>query len=479
MANILIIDDDELLCDMLSRKIRSMGHEASCAFTLGQGMKESVHGSYDVVFLDVRMPDGNGLDAIPSIRDVRSCPEVIIMTGMADPDGVELAIKSGVWDYFEKASSIEAMVLPMVRALQYREIKGFSKPRVHLKTEGIIGSSPDMKSCLEQAADAAGSAANVIITGETGTGKELFAWAIHANSDRSAGNFVVVDCAALPDNLVESMLFGYEKGAYTGAEKHREGLVRHAHGGTLFLDEVAELPLMIQKSFLRVLQERRFRPLGSSHEVESDFRLISATNRNLEDMVREGGFREDLLFRLRSMSIEISPLRVRKKDIDDLTRHYIERFCERFGMEQKKLSPEFIESLELYDWPGNVRELVNTIERSLAVSGSEDMLFPRHLPDYIRIKITQKSISLKTSPSSLEAKAPAASGMPSMQEVRSNAVTKAEREYLKDLFILIGDNIAEAMRISGLARSRFYELVKKYKVGPYRNLGDQEKGKTD
>jgi len=465
VANILIIDDDMMLCDMFSRKIRSMGHDAVCACTIESGIREAKDGEYDVVFLDVRMPDGNGLDAIPALKESVSGPEIIIMTGMGDPDGVELAIRSGVWDYIEKPSSIDMMMLPLVRALQYREIKGIKKQHVHLRTEGIIASSPIMRQCLEQVAVAAGSMANVLITGETGTGKEMLAWAIHNNSRREAGNFVVVDCAALPDNLVESMLFGYEKGAYTGADKPREGLVRHAHKGTLFLDEVAEMPPLIQKTFLRVLQERKFRPLGSNHEVESDFRLIAATNRNLDAMVKDGIFREDLLFRLRSMPIDVPPLRARKRDIRELSIHYIERFCERFNAPVKVASTEYLESLELYDWPGNVRELVNTIERSLAVAGSEELLVPRHLPDYIRIKITQKTIAGKQTTSAQESGEADGIGLPSLQEVRNNAIAKTEREYLKDLFILTGNNTAEALRISGLARSRFYELVKKYRVG--------------
>jgi two-component system, NtrC family, response regulator len=246
--------------------------------------------------------------------------------------------------------------------------------------------------------------------------------------------------------------------------------VRHAHGGTLFLDEVAELPMLIQKSFLRVLQERRFRPLGSAREVESDFRLIAATNRTLDKMVKEGRFREDLLFRLRSISIEIPPLRARKNDIAELALFYTGKFCGRFGTPLKKLSPEFLEALDLYEWPGNVRELVNTIERSLAVAGGEEVLVPRHFPDYIRIKITQKAIARRQDgPAAKGVPAARPSTMPSLQEVRDNAVAKAEREYLQDLFVLTGNSISQALKISGLAKSRFYELMKKYRLGPQKN----------
>ena len=195
-------------------------------------------------------------------------------------------------------------------------------------------------------AQAAGSDVNVFITGETGTGKELFARAVHENSPRARGNFVVVDCTALPETLVESLLFGHEKGTFTGAEKARDGLVRQAHCGTLFLDEVGELPLNMQKAFLRVLQERRFRPLGGSREIESDFRLVAATNRNLDQMVRAGQFREDLLFRLRSYVIELPPLRERPEDLQELARFYADRFCERYGLPSKGFSPDFIRTLQ-------------------------------------------------------------------------------------------------------------------------------------
>ena len=263
MANVLIVDDDQMICDALASKVRSMGSEVSCVFTLEEALHEVPLGTFDVVFLDVRLPDGNGLDALPVLRSLPCPPEIIIMTGKGDQGGAELAINNGAWDYIEKPSSLGAMTLPLLRALKYREAVKAQKPKRTLDREGIVGSSAPMRLCFDQLAQAADSHANVLITGETGTGKELFAWAIHRNSPLARKNFVVVDCAALTDTLVESMLFGHEKGAYTGADKASEGLIKQADGGTLFLDEVGELPLAIQKAFLRVLQERRFRPLGS------------------------------------------------------------------------------------------------------------------------------------------------------------------------------------------------------------------------
>ena len=215
-----------------------------------------------------------------------------------------------------------------------------------LKTEGIVGASPRLGACLDTLAQAAGSDANVLITGETGTGKELFAWAIHKNSSRAGRSFVVVDCAALPETLVESTLFGHLRGAFTGADKPRDGLIKQADGGTLFLDEIGELSPSIQKAFLRVLQEKRFRPVGGGQEVSSDFRLIAATNRRLDDMARSGAFREDLLFRIRTLVLELPPLRDTKEDLRDLVVHYVVKFCEQYGVPMKSFSPEFHEVLD-------------------------------------------------------------------------------------------------------------------------------------
>ena len=242
MARVLIVDDDELICEMLSLMVEDMGHSPSFALTLKTGYEKAALETFDVVFLDIRMPDGNGLDLLPRIRELPSHPEVIIITGLGDPDGAELAIKNGAWDYIEKSSSTKEMSLPFVRALQYREEKNARKPLAALKLNGIIGNSIKMKMCLDLLAQAAHSEASVLLTGETGTGKEVFARAIHDNSIREKESFVVVDCTALPETLVESVLFGHERGAFTGADKAQDGLVKQAHGGSLFLDEVGEPP---------------------------------------------------------------------------------------------------------------------------------------------------------------------------------------------------------------------------------------------
>jgi len=465
MSKILIIDDDKLLANTLSRFILHMEHSVTCALTLEDGLKEVSTGAFDVVFLDVNLPDGSGLDVIPVIRKEPSSPEIIIITGEGDPDGAELAIKSGAWAYIEKPLSMENVELQLVRALQYRKEEADIKPPVALKREDIIGSSPQLETSLDLLAQVAGSDANVLLTGETGTGKEVFAKTIHRNSSRAGKNFVVVDCTALPETLVESMLFGHERGAFTGAEKARTGLVKEADGGTLFLDEVGELPLSVQKDFLRVLQENRFRPLGSNKEIESDFRLVSATNRDLEKMIESGEFRKDLFFRLQSVIIELPPLKIRSRDIKDLTIHYMVKLCERYGMETKGFSPDFFETLAAYNWPGNVRELIHTMERVLTVARFEPTLFPRHLPTKIRAHAARASISKKeTDKDLLEKDTLPAEMLPKLQDVRETAVSKAEKQYLYDLMLLTKKEIKEACRVSGLSQSRLYHLMKKHKI---------------
>lgn len=464
MPKILIVDDDKMMNDALSRAIMRTGHNVVCRRSIKSGLDEVFSNEYDVVYLDVRMPDGDGLESLPKFREAPSLPEIIIMTGYANSRGAELAIKSGAWDYVKKPSSIKEMILPLFRALQYRKNKLSTKQSVALNLDGIVGNSPEIKECLDIVAHAANCDANVLITGETGTGKELFAWAIHNNSQRSDKNFVVVDCTVLPETLVESLLFGHEKGAFTGADTTKDGLVKQAHGGTVFLDEVGELPLTLQKRFLRVLQERHFRPIGSKKEVRSDFRLIAATNRNLEKMVNEKNFRKDLFFRLNSITISLPSLHSRKEDIKELITHYIAKLCENNNMAIKGFSPEFLDALLAYGWPGNVRELINTLESVIAETRDAPTLFPYHLPDHIRIKATQASLGdvdigyeksvLNAPPESL----------PTLKGYRENSIAKIEKEYLQQLMSATRGNIKMACQVSGLSRSRLYGIMKKYQI---------------
>jgi two-component system NtrC family response regulator len=465
MANILIIDDDKTICDLLSSMVKRLGYEVASALTLKDGVLEASNGTFDVVLLDVRMPDGNGIDALPEILTAPSMPEVIIMTGFGDPDGAELAIKTGAWDYIQKPFSMEKFKLPLMRALQYREARKAAMRPVATNLCGIIGNSQKIKASYDLLAQAANSDTSVLITGETGTGKELFARGIHANSLQANKNFVVVDCAALPETIVESVLFGHQKGAFTGAYRAHEGLIKQADGGTLFLDEVGEIPMLVQKAFLRVLQEHRFRPVGGRQEIESDFRLVAATNKDLDNMVQRSEFRNDLLFRLRSMTIDLPPLRERVKDIKELTIYYVAKLCERYRTETKGFSPEFFDTLAVYDWPGNVRELINALESALTKARYEPILFPKHLPANIRIKAVRTTV-IKESPakSNHEAIPGAVGELAPVRDFRMAAAVEAEKQYLQHLISLTKHDIKESCRVSKLSRSRLYELLKKHRI---------------
>jgi len=468
MAKVLIIDDDKSVCKMLSEMVTRLEHDVVSAHTLGDGLKEAVSGEFDVVFLDVMLPDGSGLDILPKIRETASSPEVIIMTGYGDPDGAEIAIKNGAWDYIQKPLAPKKIILPLRRILQHRDdIKKAQKAAVALKLDGIVGNSKKIKVCFDLLAQAANSEANVLITGETGTGKELFARAIHTNSPRAHKNLIVLDCTVLPESLVESVLFGHEKGAFTGAESAQEGIITQAHGGTLFMDEVGELPPSIQKAFLRVLQERRFRSIGGKQEIASNFRLVAATNRDLDQMVKEGRFRSDLLYRIQSIIIEIPPLRERKEDIIDLIIYYVNTFSKIYKHETKGISPDFFDALYGYEWPGNVRELINTLEKAIIETQHEPILYPKHLPTHIRIQAARASVNniekpqKKTAP--LDRITPSKTSR-KFRDVREATLAEMEKNYFQDLMEITKGSIKEACEISGLGRNRLYAYLKKHQI---------------
>lgn len=463
MTNLLIIDDEQLMCRSMSLVAQQHGCRATCAATLADGLAKNREQQFDVIFLDVNMPDGNGLNCIRELANSAAAPEIIIITGHSEPAGAELAITSGAWDYLEKGASVKEITLSLQRALQYREQKRAGQEQHShgdFSREGIIGTSTRLKECLGQLAQAALSDAGLLITGGTGTGKELFARAVHRISARHAQKFVVVDCAALPDNLIEGTLFGHEKGAFTSADQSRTGLIAQAHNGTLFLDEVGEMPLSLQKVFLRVLQEHRFRPLGSNREQESNFRLVAATNRDLDQMVQEGLFRSDLLYRLSTFVIRLPGLDERIEDIPLLARHHADRICTHYGIPTKDFSPEFIRMLSLYRWPGNIRELVNTLERSIAIARNETVLFPKHLPIQIRIEVTQQSI--RKDPEDVQQST--TTTLPQLQDYRESVYRQAEEQYLRNLMQLTDGSVAESCRISGLSTSRLYALIKKHNI---------------
>ncbi len=466
MALILIIDDDDNFCGTMESLVRRMGAHFLAAGTLEQGILILEEQAVDILLLDVGLPDGNGLEALSRIKEAsKSSPEIFIITGLGDPAGAETAITEGVWDYIVKPTSIKETRASLVRALKYRQEKQSRQQAVTLDLDRIVGRSAPMQKCFEIVVQGAASSAPVLITGETGTGKELFAQTIHDNSLRKDKGFIVVDCAFLTETLMESTLFGHRKGAFTGAVERRDGLVKLADQGTLFLDEVGEMPLSAQKSFLRILQEKRFRPLGDANEISSDFRLMAATNRDLDAMVEDGTFRRDLLYRLRTIHLPLPPLRRRGQDIEALTRFKVSQLCRENNLPPKKIEQGFFDTLNAYPWPGNVRELFNVLETAFVASGSEATLYTMHLPGEVRIQVTRASIE-KGQLSQMPEHDPIDPAFSFQGNIPGFKAwkQKMERHYLEQIIAATNGDVKCILSLSGLSKSHFYSLVKKYGV---------------
>ena len=470
MGKALMIADGEVVTSA-AELLMTIGHETDIVNDVTRGWELAAKQEDDVVVLATRIGDSDGLALLPRLKQLPHNPEVVVLSVSTDPKAAEFALRNGAWDVLQVQSGPQPVATSIDQALLYRKEQKGETPTVAVKREKIIGNSPGMKHCLKLLGQAAASDANVLITGETGTGKELFARAIHSNSPRSRTlgesirsnnpradkNFVVVDCTALPGTLVESVLFGHARGAFTGADRNHDGLVAQADGGTLFLDEVGELPMATQKTLLRVLQERRYRPVGAKEEEESNFRLVAATNRDLDQMVEADEFRKDLLFRLRALSIELLPLRRRQEDIEDLIRYHTSRLCNAYGMKPKGFSIELMEALQAYAWPGNVREMINTIDGMLAAGANDSTLYAKHLPLQMRIQIVCGNLeSPKDKPVADASSEP--ESLPTFKTYRESA----ELQYLQDLMRLTQRNIPEACRVSGVSRSRLYEMLAKY-----------------
>lgn len=463
MPNVLIIDDDEQICKLLSTVFNRMGYTASYQLTLKNGLDKIISEYMDIVFLDVNLPDGNGLDAIEIIKRRPLAPEIIIITADEDIDGAELAMRSNAWDYISKKESHKNFKFALERAFEYRRQKQSKSPEKPINCSAIIGKSRLILNCLDKISTAARNDLPVLITGETGTGKELFSKAIHDNSKRSREEFVVVDCASLPEHLVENTLFGHAKGAFTGADSDKTGLMEMADKGTLFLDEVGELPLGVQKKFLRALQEKIFRPVGSKKEVKSDFRLICATHRDIAAMVKQNKFREDLFFRLFSMNIHLPPLKEREEDIIILAQHHLNRKKDLSG-KNCTMAREFLEELTLYEWPGNVRELINTIDLVFSEAGDGTTLFPHHLPEHIRaVNIRNKIKAQNTSNTHTLPFSPSKKKSGSILKLKDH-IENTKQAYIQNLLSVTQGNIKESCRISGLSRGHMYRLLQQYNI---------------
>jgi len=467
MARILITDDDPQINRLIEKTLESLDHEIRHAYSLEEAAAMTAVDGFDLVFLDLVLPDGNGLDALPSFMHGADPPEVVIVTGNRDKDGARYALETGVFDYLQKPLDLNAVRLACQRALEFKQLRSERREVKLLKRDAIVGDSPQVEQCLEDTARAAAVDANVLITGETGTGKELIARAIHENSARAANNFIIIDCAALKSTLMESILFGHEKGAFTGAETRQEGRVSQADKGTLFLDEIGELDLEAQKRFLRLLNNKSFHPLGARSPVTSDFRLVCATNRDLEKEVAEGRFRSDLYYRVCGQQIHLPPLRERQSDIRKLVFYYVDRICQRMKIPPKKIYPEFLDALIRYEWPGNIRELINNLDAAIANFPDDSGLLPRHLSAQLRVAILNGD--------GPDASEPAATArrfldgfsldgeLPLWKGLRQEVLDCLEKQYFKLLVARTGGPAKDMARLSGLTQARIYELFKKYK----------------
>ncbi|MHC1788072.1 sigma-54-dependent transcriptional regulator [Solidesulfovibrio sp.] len=470
MARILVIDDDAFFREFLCRLLAAEGHDPAAAATVAAAAGLAGAEDFDLVFLDVRLPDGSGLDLLPRLRALPNEPEVVIITDAGDPDGAELAILSGAWDYIEKSASQEALRLACLRALRFREKKQDSLP---VRRPGIIGTGPAMERTLRQLGRAARSQANVLLVGETGTGKELFARAIHDNSPRAGAEFVIVDCAGLQETIMASELFGHRRGAFTGASGDKPGLLARAHGGTLFLDEISELSLEMQKGFLRLLESHTYRPLGDNREIPVDFRLVCASNRDLAALVAAGAFREDLFYRIRAVTLSPPPLRAMPDDLPDIAEHHLTRICRAGKLPLSMLSGDLLDLFAGYDWPGNVRELVHVLDALVAAAPLEPELLPSHLPRDVRVRFVRslaararQSARPKPSPPQSPACDLAEDGLPlEWNAHKRQAHDRVERLYLERLLQVCGGNIVTAMNLSGLSQSRLYGLLRKHGLG--------------
>ena len=372
-GNILIVDDDTAHLSMLETVLKSLGHAIDTA-TDGKDAISGVKNSpYDLVLMDVRMANIDGMEALEKIKQFNPAIPIIIMTAYSSVDKAVEAMKLGAYDYLTKPLNFDDLKLTIQRAMSHLQL---TRENADLKKKlssdsgfsRLIGSSPAMKTVMETARIAAPTDATILITGDSGTGKELFAKAIHDHSNRKTNKLVSINCAALNETLLESELFGHEKGAFTGADKKRDGLFLHGDKGTVFLDEIGDIPPSMQVKLLRTIQEREIQRIGSDRPIRIDVRIIVATNKNLEQEVKEGRFREDLFYRLNVINIRIPPLKKRPDDIPLLAQHFLARFSQKNRKWFKGFTPGAMDAMIKYPWPGNIRELENAVERAVILS---------------------------------------------------------------------------------------------------------------
>jgi two-component system nitrogen regulation response regulator NtrX len=446
---ILIVDDEPGIRETLAGILQDEGFTVHAAATGEECLAEVAKGEYDAVLLDVWLPGIDGLAVLERVRESPppAPPVFIMISGHGSIESAVRATKLGAFDFLEKPLTIEKVLVVLRNgleqrrlALEVRELRQAVRPKPEL-----IGESVPIKALRQQIALMAGTNGRVLIYGESGTGKELVAHAIHARSARADGPFVEVNCAALPDDLIEAELFGQRPGAVPGAAVAKIGKFEKADGGTLFLDEVGDMSLRMQAKLLRVLDEQRIEPVGASAPVQVDVRVIASTNKNLEEEIEKGNFREDLFYRLNVIPFEVPPLRERAEDIPLLADHFLREFAQAYGRKRKELTPEAVRVLQQYPWPGNVRELKNLMER-LVIMYPQTRIDARHIPLPASRRAAER---LRERPATLV-------------EVRQ----EAERAYILKKLDETGGNITRAAELLGLERSNLYKKMRALGILP-------------
>jgi DNA-binding NtrC family response regulator len=449
-AEVLLVDDDKPLCETLAIGLRRRGLRVSEHTSATEALRALEDGRFDVVVTDLNMREMTGIELCERIALNRPDVPVIVLTAFGSLDAAVSAIRAGAYDFISKPVEMDALAIAVERAANHRQLREEVK-RLRLEVVArphdneLIGDSAAMGKVQDLVSRVAGSDATVLIAGESGTGKEVVARAIHKRSGRAKGPFVAINCAAVPEALLESELFGHVRGAFTDAKEAHPGLFVQATGGTLFLDEIGDMPLGLQPKLLRVLQERTVRPLGGKAEVPVDVRIVAATNRDLESAIEEGRFREDLYYRVNVVQIPLPPLRARRPDILPLALQFIRGFAEQSKKDVTGLSKEVAEKLVSYGWPGNVRELQNSMERAVALTRLEEICVD-DLPEKIRDYRFSHVVVAGDDPSEL---------VP-LEEV--------ERRYILRVLAAVGGNKTAAARVLGLERKTLYRKLERYEA---------------
>jgi DNA-binding NtrC family response regulator len=441
MNNILIIDDNETLRRSLELSLTEEGYEVSTAGTGREGLRMLREGFAELVLVDLKLPDANGIDVLRKVKEATDDTIVVVITAYGEVDTAVEAMKLGAYDYINKPFEFEAIKITLKKALEKLNLKKQMK-RDFGRFDNIIGESDGMRSVFDTIDKIVRSeATTVLIQSETGTGKGLIARTIHGHSTRRDRPFVEINCSSIPENLVESELFGYEGGAFTGASKLKKGLVEQADGGTLFLDEIGDLAPDAQVKLLKVIDEKVFRRLGGIRDIQVDVRIMAATNRNLRGLVEEKLFRDDLYYRLTVVPVIIPPLRERTEDIPLIADYFLEKYCQEFKKKRKSLSQDAVKKLIQYGWPGNVRELKNTIERVCLLEDAEI--------------ITSDLITLRTGTERPpEDSHPLKAGELTLEEM--------EKAYIEETLRENANNKSRAAKILGISRHTLRRKLEKY-----------------